>query len=98
MRLSPDGQGRLCPAGHGVRSLDLSEDLLGSLVVIRPRHRTSRDTGALPGSNNGSSAGMAHRRSTTGDSLSVRDLARAALDSNLVTGQIFFVNGKNSLP
>ena len=27
-----------------------------------------------------------------------RDLARAALDSNLVTGQIFFVNGKNSLP
>jgi hypothetical protein len=27
-----------------------------------------------------------------------RDLARAALDSDLVTGQIFFVNGKNSLP
>jgi hypothetical protein len=27
MRLSPDGQDRLCPVGHGVRSLDLSEDL-----------------------------------------------------------------------
>jgi hypothetical protein len=27
-----------------------------------------------------------------------RDLARAALDSDRVTGQIFFVNGKNSLP
>ena len=27
-----------------------------------------------------------------------RDLARAALDSDLVTGQIFFVNGKNSVP
>jgi hypothetical protein len=27
-----------------------------------------------------------------------RDLARAALDSDLVTGQIFVVNGKNSLP
>jgi hypothetical protein len=26
------------------------------------------------------------------------DLARAALDSDLATGQIFFVNGKNSLP
>jgi hypothetical protein len=26
-----------------------------------------------------------------------RDLARAALDSDLVTGQILFVNGKNSL-
>jgi hypothetical protein len=69
-----------------------------SLVVTRPRHRTSRDTGALPASNNGSSAGMAHGRSTRGDSLSVEDLARAALDSDLVTGQIFFVNGKNSLP
>ena len=57
--------------GHGVRSLDLSEDLLGSLVVIRPSHRTSWDTGALPESNNGSSAGMAHGRSTTGDALSV---------------------------
>ena len=27
-----------------------------------------------------------------------RDLARAALDSDLVTGQIFVVNGKNSVP
>jgi hypothetical protein len=27
-----------------------------------------------------------------------RDLARATLDSGLVTGQIFVVNGKNSLP
>ena len=28
----------------------------------------------------------------------MRGLARAALDSDLVTGQIFVVNGKNSLP
>ena len=41
---------------------------------------------------------MAHGRSTRGDLRSVEGLARAALDSNLVTGQIFFVNGKNSLP
>jgi hypothetical protein len=27
-----------------------------------------------------------------------RDLARAVLDSDLVTGQIFVVNGKNSVP
>jgi hypothetical protein len=27
-----------------------------------------------------------------------RGLARAALDSGLVTGQIFFVKGKNSVP
>jgi hypothetical protein len=31
MRLGSDGQGRLCPVGHGVCSLDLGEDLLGLL-------------------------------------------------------------------
>jgi hypothetical protein len=36
MRLGPDGQDRPCPVGHGVCSLDLSEDLLRALVVIRP--------------------------------------------------------------
>ena len=41
---------------------------------------------------------MAHGRSTKETRFPSRDLARAALDSNLVTGQIFFVNGKNSLP
>jgi hypothetical protein len=41
---------------------------------------------------------MAHGRSTRGDSLSVEDLAGAALDSDLVTGQIFVVNCKNSPP
>ena len=31
MRLGSDGQVRLCPVGHGVCRLDLSQDLLGFL-------------------------------------------------------------------
>ena len=42
---------------------------------------------------------MAHGRSCRRRLASRRgDLARAAPDSDLVTGQIFVVNGKNSLP
>jgi hypothetical protein len=41
---------------------------------------------------------MAHRRSTREDSLSGEGSGEGALGSDLVTGQIFVVNGKNSLP
>ena len=37
---------------------------------------------------------MAHRRSAKGESLSVE----GSLDSDLVTGQILVVNGRNSAP
>jgi hypothetical protein len=41
---------------------------------------------------------MAHGCSTRGDSLSGERSGEGCLDSDLVTGQIFVVNGKNSLP
>jgi hypothetical protein len=73
-----------------------TEDVLGSLVVIRPRHRTSRDTGALPGSNNGSRAGNGSRPFLPEETrFPAADLARAAQESGLIAGQIFFVSGKN---
>jgi hypothetical protein len=89
MRLGLDRQGRVCLAGYGVCGLDLGEDLLGSLVVIRPpvigppgkrvlylRVITARVLEwltAVP---------------SRGDWLPTTDLARAVLDSDLVNGVV----------